>query len=210
MKQSLRLVTRPKTFFSQLQWSSQHWGILAAFLILAGIETHTGSQQIVNTQFAQLLELKLGVSSDVAVWLFTAVRLSLVIAGAFLVSFSVWFVGNLFGRRTSQRVLFRRLAVVFTVLLASYTLNHVSYLNPSLLYISWALGLWGAMLGYYAIKEQFGLAYSEAALIGIFGAIMAVSTWHYSNQFVQKTLHKQIEEVARTHSVRGGAVKSYR
>ncbi len=125
MKQGLRIFVKPGTFFNQLQWSSHHWLIMVAFLGIAAIETQVGRSHALYHNYALLLTGRLGLSLDAALWTITFAKLITMVVGAFAMSSVIWVIGSLFGRRTSRRVLFRRLSVVFTVLLGAYTAQHL-------------------------------------------------------------------------------------
>lgn len=192
MRQGMRLLTKPATFFNQLQWSTHHWIILVAFLGLATIETQVGRNQALYQAWALLLERRLGLSLDAALWVVTAFRLAILIAGSVAVSTVIWFVGHLFGRRTSKRVLFRRLAVVFTVLLAGYTASHLTGAYPALAFVSLVMYLWGLVLGYFAIREQFALNHLETVVVGLFALLLVSSSWHFSNHVIEKAARGQV------------------
>ena len=194
MKQGLRLFLNPASFFGQLQFSRHHWVLLLAFLGVATLETQVGRQHALYEMYANSLVNHVGLSWDAAIWTVTAVKLVVMLLGSFALSSFIWMVGNLFGRRTSKRVLFRRLAVVFTVFLAGYTANHMADNVPTLALVSLLLYVWGLVLGYYAIREQFELNHLETVVLGLFALLLVTTTWHFSNHAL---------EVAARDSVRG-------
>ena len=197
MKQGLRLVVRPGAFFNQLQWSTHHWLIMLAFLVIASIETHVGRQHLYFQVYAEMLTARFGLSYNMAIWVVTSVKMALMVAGTFALATAIWIVGNIFGRRTSKRVLFRRMAVVFTVLLAGYTANHLVNVYPVASIASIALYLWGVVLGYFAIREQFALNHVETIVIGAFALLMVSTSWHYSNQYMETTAKRHMVEVGK-------------
>lgn len=188
----MKLITKPGTFFNQLQWSSYHWFILVAFMVVAMVETQLGRDHHLYTALAQVAGNWLGTSADLGLWVVMFVRLATLLVGSFVLGVLVWFVGGLFGRHTSKRVLFRRLAVVFTVFLAGYLVHHLSKLNPNLAFVALGFYLWGMLLGYFAIREQFALNHLETIVIGLFLMIMVTSTWHFSHQALERVVAKDV------------------
>lgn len=195
MRQGLRLFVRPGTFINQLQWSTHHWLMLLSFLIIAAIESHVGRNQFYYELYSTLLSRRLGISWEQGLWLVTAIKLGVMLLGAFALAGSIWLIGNLFGRRTSRRVLFRRLSIVFTVLLAGYTVQHSSFIHPAVPFFTVALYLWGAVLGYFAIREQFALSHLEATVLGAFALLLISSVWHYSNHYMRDYAKSQLAYV---------------
>ena len=191
MKQGARFLFRPGTFFNQLQWSSHHWLILLAFTIIASVETHVGKSHVYYQVFADILVGKWGIPWNTALWLVTSLKIVVLLAGVFLLSSVVWVIGNLFGRHTSKRVLFRRLAVVFTVLLSAYTLSNLGSLSETLPLVASFLYVWSAALGFFAVREQFALTSPEALVLSVFAWLMVVSSWHFSRH--------AMEDIARVH-----------
>lgn len=196
MKQGIRLLVKPGTFFNQLQWSTHHWFILIAFLMIASIETHVGKSHLSYQVFADVMSARFAISWNEAIWVVTSLKLAFMLAGSFLLASFIWMVGNIFGRRTSKRVLFRRLSVVFTVLLAGYTLEHLSATHPDLGFVAMALYVWGSALGYFALKEQFALNHLETAVLGAFAMLVVVSSWHFANHAMESAAKIQSNELA--------------
>ncbi len=205
MKQGLRILYKPTTFFNQLQWSTHHWMLLAAFLGIAIVETQTGRQHALWLWSASVFEARLGVSLNVALWIVTFLKLTILLAGSFAIANTVWFLGSLFGRRTSRRVLFRRLSVVFTVLLAGYTASHFTGQVPYAMYVSYALSVWAVLLGYFAIREQFGLTHMETSVLGLFALFMALSSWHFTNHAWEKMVKQERDALARERTLERNA-----
>lgn len=194
MKQGLRIFVRPGTFFNQLQWSSQHWILLTTFLGVATVETLFGKHKPLYYEFAASLGHTLGLGFTQALWLILFGKLCGLLFGAYLIISFIWFVGNLLGERNSKRVLFRRLAVVFTVFLLAYTAQHLSITWPLLSFASLCLYLWGLVLGYYAIREQFGLNTVETVVVAAFALLLVTSSLHFSSHLVEQLA--QTDEVA--------------
>lgn len=201
MRQGLRIVTRPSSFFGQLQWSRHHWLIITTFLALAVVETHVGSHQQSHRIIAELLAAQTGWSFSFALGLLTAARLTVLLLAASAGTWVLWWIGNLFGQRSSRRVFFRRLAIVATVVLAGYTLRYFTDVSPTLEYAGWAVCAWGILLGYYAFKEQFGLTRVEAIVMGTFALVAAISSWQLSQDFVEQSVRQHLAHHAssRTH-----------
>ncbi len=192
MRQGLRFFIRPGTFINQLQWSSHHWFILLGFLIISAIESHVGRNQFYYDLYTTLVSRRLGITWDQALWLVTALKLGAMLVGSLFIAAAVWVAGNLFGRRTSHRVLFRRLAVVFTVLLAGYTVQQSGLTHPAIPFVTIALYFWGAVFGYFALREQFALSHLEALALGLFALLLLSTTWHYSNHFMRDFAKSQL------------------
>ena len=197
MKQGVRLLVKPGTFCNQLQRSTHHWIILIAFMIVASLETHLGQQHYFYQIFADVLSARFGITWNQAIWAVTSLKLAFMLAGSFILASFIWVVGNLFGRRTSKRVLFRRLAVVFTVLLAAYTAQHAGLNNEPYALLSMGLYAWGLILGYFAIREQFALNHLETVVLGLFALLVVVSSFHFSNHVMETAARTQILEVAK-------------
>jgi len=195
LKQGIRLFLNPASFFGQLQFSRHHWILLLAFLGVAAVETQVGRQHALYEMYANTLVNRAGMSWNAAIWTVTAAKLVVMLFGAIMLSSFIWMVGNLFGRKTSKRVLFRRLAVVFTVFLAGYTANHLADTMPWLALGSILFYVWGLVLGYFAIREQFELNHLETMVLGLFALLLVTSTWHFSNHVL---------EIVARDSVRAG------
>ena len=181
---------------NQLQWSRHHWFILLAFLMITGIEAHVGKQQGLYSAYAQILSTQLGLSWDLGLWIVVCAKLALVLFGAMVVASAVWFVGNFLGVNSSQRVLFRRLSVVFTLAMAAYTATHLISLYPWMETASLFLNMWAVLLGYFAIREQFELNHLETAFVGVFTALMVLCSWHYSNRVFEKSAQQYLTQLA--------------
>jgi hypothetical protein len=191
VRQGMRIFVKPGAFFNQLQWSRHHWLILFSFLLIAAIETHVGSQHALLDAYSQFLSTRFGIPFDIALWLAVCAKLVFMLTGALVVGHIIWFVGSFFGERNSKRVLFRRLAVVFTVTLAAFTASHLS---SSFLWMATAsqfLYLWSALLGFIAIREQFDLGFAETLVVGTLAALLVMGSWIFSNE--------QLEKMARNH-----------
>lgn len=202
MRQGTRFLFRPGTFFNQLQFSSHHWFILLAFAVVASLETHVGRSHVYYQIFANLLVAKYQIPWSTALWIVTSVKLVVFLFGAFVLSTAVWLVGSLFGRRTSKRVLFRRLSIVFTVLMSAYTISHLTSYHPSMPLISSFLYGWGALLGFFAIREQFALTTAKSLVLSVFGWLMVLSSWHYSREAMERYARAEWAQaqIAAAHS----------
>jgi hypothetical protein len=210
LKQVKRFFVSPGTFFNQLQWSPHHWFILISFLSLAVVETLVGKRQAVYEVYATFLQKNLGLSMNQALWVLLAGKLTILLAGAFIVASIIWVVGNLFGRHGSRRVLFRRLAVVFTVLLGAYTAQHLAALDPWFGILSAALYFWGLFLGYLALREQFSLTHMETAVVGGVALLRGTSARHYSHHLLEAALRSQVTQLAQRPTVGSGTVRHQR
>lgn len=193
----MRLFVKPGTFFNQLQWSTHHWIILIGFMIIASLETHIGKSHYYYQVFADVLSARTGLGWNQAIWVVTSIKMAIMIAGSFVLASFIWLVGNLFGRRTSKRVLFRRLAVVFTVLLAGYTLQHAPDTTQLAELGSYGLYLWGLVLGYFAIREQFALNHLETLVLGSFAFLVVTTSWHYANHFMESAARAEMQSLAK-------------
>jgi hypothetical protein len=197
VRQGLRLLVKPGTFFNQLQWSSHHWIILFLFLAVAAAETHIGKSQAIFQIFSDSLAAKSGLSIEMATWLVIAMKLSATLLASFILATVTWFLGSLFGRRTSKRVLFRRLSVVFTVFLAAYTLQQLALKQSHIDYIIAGFYVWGVVLGYFAIREQFALTHIETMVIGLFALMMLVTSFHFANHVLEKAARQELMSLAK-------------
>ncbi len=207
MKQFLRLVTSPGLFFNQLQWSSHHWFVIIAFLGLALIETHVGRAQNEFFQLAMWIHKSWSLNFNHALWVVLAMRLCFIALGAYAVTTSVWLVGNVFGQKTSRRVLARRLAVVFSVALAAYTAQYFVDSHPMFGVASLFLYVWSLLLGYFAIRENFSLTHLESVVVGLFAILMVTTTWHYAHHVLSnKVAHFTESEIKATQAQSTAAV----
>lgn len=199
MKQGIRLLLKPGTFFNQLQWSAHHWLILVGFLVAASVETQLGSDSRLFQWYADFLTIRYGLNLSLALWVVTAARLAFLLAGAWVVTVLIWIVGSLLGQHSSRRVLLRRLAVVFTILLAAFTSHHLSaeyeYASP----LSLALYAWGISLGYFAISEQFRLSRLQGVVVVLFAAMFITQLWRYSTVVLRVTAIEQANTLSKSN-----------
>jgi len=146
--------------------------------------------------YATFLSQNVGLSFDVSLWLVVTCKLFFMLIASFLAATSIWFVGNMVGEKNSQRVLFRRLSIVFTVALTAYTAHHLENAYEWMGTASFFLYFWSALLGYFAIREQFLLTHLETAFVGGFAILLVLSSWHLSNHFFESTAKKTLQEIA--------------
>ena len=85
-EQGMRFFAKPGTFMNQLQWSTHHWFFLTSFLILGVLETFTGSHQAIYQNFAYMIHNFTGVAFNIALGVVIAVKLILMLGGAFLIA----------------------------------------------------------------------------------------------------------------------------
>lgn len=196
MRQGVRFFVKPNTFVNQLQWSSHHTWLMIAFLLVAGVEAHIGRNHLLIENFADALSFRLGVGKDLAMWLMVSFKLICTVAAAFLITLAVWCVGSFIGHSSSQRVLFRRLSIVFTLVLTAHTARHLTHLYPWMETASLFGFFWAALLGFFSLREQFKVGFLETAFLGGFTALLVVSTWHYSNRFLEKNAHTISQQIA--------------
>ncbi len=197
VRQGVRLLVKPGAFFNQLQWSSHHWVILILFLAVAAVETHVGKSQAIYHVFVESVQMKTGIPAQMATWVVIAAKLAATLLAAFVLVLFTWCVGNLFGRRTSKRVLFRRMSVVFTVFLAAYTLSQIPIAEKWAGYTVTGLYVWGLVLGYFALREQFALTHVEGVVLGVFVLLTLVMSFHFSNHFLERSARHELMDMAR-------------
>jgi len=181
---------------NQLQWSSHHTWLLLAFLIVAGVEAHVGRNHALLSNFGEALAFRLGVSRDIGIWLMISLKLTVTLLTAYLISLAVWMVGSFLGSSSSQRVLFRRLSVVFTLIFMGYTATHLTHVFPWMETASLFIFFWAGLLGFFSLKEQFSLGFLETAFVGSLTAMLVFSSWHYSNRFVERNAQLISHEIA--------------
>jgi hypothetical protein len=197
VKQTVRLITQPKTFFSQLQWSTHHWFIMLTFLALALVETQTGAHVALYQRYAAVLSANFGLSLEASTWLIALAKLGIMLWGAASLASILYIVGSLFGRETSRRVFSRRIAVVFTVFLAGYTAQHGITQFPWLLAVTIGLYAWGLLLGYLALREQFELTHLETGVLGTFAILLVTLSWHITDHVIEAASRMPFMEVAK-------------
>jgi len=196
VRQGVRFFVKPNAFVNQLQWSSHHTWLLLAFLIIAGVEAHVGRNHQLISQFAEALASRLGVNHEIGMWLVISAKLICTLAAATLISFLVWIVGSFIGESSSQRVLFRRLSVVFTLVLAAYTSSHLTHVYPWMETAALFGYFWAALLGFFTLREQFRIGYLETFFVGGLTVLLVLSTWHFSNRYIEKNAHTISQEIA--------------
>ncbi|NBV51564.1 hypothetical protein EBR78_10170 [bacterium] len=196
MRQGVRFFVKPNAFINQLQWSSHHTWLLLAFLLVAGVEAHVGRNHHLVSAFAKALSFRLGLGQEISMWLMISLKLTATLIGAFLISVAVWFVGSCLGRSSSQRVLFRRLSVVFTLVFGAYTASHLTHIYPWMETASLFVFFWAALLGFFTLKEQFRLGLVQTAFVGGFTALLVLSSWHYSNRFLENNAQRISQQIA--------------
>jgi hypothetical protein len=179
---------------NQLQWSTHHWHILTAFLILATIETFSGTHQAFYQGYALLIQKQFSLSFDNALGIVVGTKLVLMLSGALAFSYLIWFVGGIMGKRTSKRVLLRRMTAALTFFLAGYVCSNFAVQTPVFEWVSYGLYAWGLILGYFSVREHFGLNTFETAVIGAFGLFVIISTWHFSSVFFTDFLNTQVAQ----------------
>lgn len=198
MKQGARIFFKPQQFFNQLQWSTHHWLILLTFLVVTGVESHLGSQSALYRWWAQALTQQTGLSFDITLWLVVSAKLAVILFASYLSATLIWLVGSLIGEKNSQRVLFRRLAIVFTVILSAYTAQHLKQFYPWMETVSFFLYTWGLLLGYFAIREQFALTHFETSVVGVFAIVLVVFSWIGTNRLMVTAAQRFNQEIAKT------------
>lgn len=196
MRQGVRFFVKPNAFVNQLQWSSHHTWLLLAFLIVAGVEAHVGRNHALIAQFADALSFRLGVSSEIGMWLIISLKLICTLVAASLISVLVWIVGSFIGQSSSQRVLFRRLSVVFTLVLTAYTASHLTHVYPWMETASLFIYFWAALLGFFSLREQFRIGFLETVFVGSLTVLLVLSTWHFSNRYLEKNAKIISNEIA--------------
>jgi hypothetical protein len=201
MRQLFRFFLSPATFVNQLQWSRNHTFILFAFLGVAFLESQVGVGRSLNLQLSWLLSNSTGIARDHALIAVIAGRVAFLFFGALSLGETLWWVGAKFGRQTSRRVLNRRLAVVLTVMLGSYTL----YAIPEALaqYGAAILLAWGLLLTYFTLREQFALTHFSAAVAGLVAVVFVMASWKVSDSIVKETasyaVADQLAHAKRNH-----------
>lgn len=201
MRNLFKFFLSPKTFFNQLQWSSRHYLILATFLGLAAVETYVGKHEQLYALFATLLQKRFHLSLNQALWAITFTKLLAMVSGAFIVSTILWTVAKFLGIHSSRRVLARRLAIVFTVLLGGYTLHHFANGSELIHYTVVGLYVWGSVLGYYALKEQFRLNYVEAVLASVATFLLVVGLWHFTTVTTMQVARSEVRKASHSDYV---------
>ena len=196
VKHGTKIFYKPQEFFNQLQWSTHHWLIMLVFLVVTAVEAHLGTQASLYHSLAYKISNFLPLSFDISLWLVVSAKLAVILLGSTLTANFIWFFGNIIGQKNSKRVLFRRLAVVFTVILSAYTASHLDSLYPWMSTLSFFLYVWGGLLGYFAIREQFALNHIETTVVGAFAALLVLTSWHYTNDFIQRYSQQAPQEIA--------------
>ncbi len=196
MKQPIRLLIKPTTFMNQLQWSRWHWLIISIFLGLGVIETFVGG----NIKFYEIISLKissfLGLSIDASFIFLLMIKLFIMLFVLFLISYIIWLIGGLFSNKASLRVLIRRFATAFSILLIGYILQFF-FPGKATVVLKYIFYFWGLILCFMLVKEQFNLAIIESLIVGCLAIIIAISTWYFSNAGIRKILNSHLHNQAK-------------
>jgi len=192
LKQVIRFFIRPATFINQLQWSRHHGMILLAFLGIALLESQIGVGRALNLQLSWLLAEGSGLDRDQALFLVMLGRMAFLLAAVFCASEAIWWLVARFGFQTSKRVLYRRLAVVSTMVLASYAM--FASIEPGAQLMGALFFGWGLILSYLTFREQYQFSQVTSLVLGILAVGAVEFTWQYSDQFVQNTASSQIAQ----------------
>lgn len=193
MKQPVRLIARPATFMNQLQWSRRHWFIISLFLGLGVIETFVG-RNIKSYEFiANRIQLIFGFREDISFIFLLVIKLFLMLFILFFISYFIWLVGGFFNHRASLRVLIRRFATAFSILLLGYI---IPFLLPGtfILLLKYGFYFWGITLSFFLVKEQFNLTFIESFVVGCLSVLIAISIWHFSNIGLSKIYKLKINK----------------
>lgn len=196
VKQGVRFFVKPSAFVNQLQWSSHHTWILILFAAVAALEAHIGRNHLVVEKLATALSYRLGIGQEIGMWLMVSLKLLFTLAISYVISIAIWFVGSFLGRSSSQRVLFRRLSVVFTLALIAHTAQHLTHLYPWVETARLFTGAWAVLLGFFTLKEQFRIGFLETVFVAGFTALLITSSWHYSHRFLARNAHSISQEIA--------------
>ncbi len=196
MKQVVRFFFSPATFINQLQWSRNHGLILLTFLGIAFVESQVGVGRSLNLQLSWLLSDRTGIARDQALFLVMGARMAFLFFGALSLSETLWWIGTRFGRHTSKRVLYRRLAVVLTIMLGSYTLYAVP--DATMQIVGAVMFGWGIILTYLTLREQFLLGRIASVVMGVAAAATIVLSWQISDRVMQTAAGYAVaDQVAR-------------
>ena len=189
MKQAIRLMTHPKIFFNQLQWSKNHLAILFSFLVITIIQTEVGKDLQLYSALIQPLMGQLNLSEEIATWLVTLLRIFLMIASFIGVVESLWLIGTLFTKQdpkhlsiqqNSKRVFYRRTAIVATIFLAGHTAHTLLYVHQGFGLIGILFYVWSMRLGYYAMQEQFHLKMKQLFLLALISLVIFLNSAYLS------------------------------
>jgi hypothetical protein len=192
LKQALRFFFDPATFVNQLQWSKNHSWILLAFLGIAVTESQVGTGRELNLQLSWLLSRWAGVGRDQALFAVMAARVAVLFFGALSLAETIWWVADWFGYSTSKRVLKRRLVVVLTVLLSSYSL--FSSTDPTIQNVALGLLAWALLLNIFTLREQFRIGTLQAALLGLLASGFILASWKVSDQILHQVAGNSIQQ----------------
>lgn len=206
MGQVNRFFLKPRAFVNQLQWSRNHWGLLGLFLALASLESFLGPQYSLHRAIAWRISQTLHVQLELAIVLWALGRALLVATLAGTVVFALSVVGGFVGRPSSSRVLLRRLAVVFTVILAGSMLERLAFVDPALVTVGWVAIGWGLMLGFLALREQFQVAALRASVLMAFAVFLSCMLWKVSEDSMRQAISKPLVKQHHVQKWRHGRV----
>ena len=169
MRQWMRLFIRPWTFFNQLQWSQHHYRILFFFFVLSWIQGMVYGYErwsLLATRYAASF---LGIKAEFAFVGVLFFRSAVMVLGLWGISWVAFFLGSFIGERGSFRVLFRRLAIVFSIYLVALIVEKSSWVGSSELryWLGMGFRLWSLVLGFFALYEHFHLEWASALLVMI-------------------------------------------
>lgn len=186
MKQGIRFFLKPSSFVTQLQWSSHHPWILAVFFLSALVETQLGPQGPVYAKLAVIFARDAALPLGLSIWILTFIKLAFLGVGAWFLTETIFFLGSLFGQPTSRRVLFRRLAIVFSLILLGQSALGLSESLPYAALLAGGFWIWALLLGFYTLREGFRLNGYEASAVGIFVLFLALGVWNFMSLSLQR------------------------
>jgi hypothetical protein len=63
---------------------------------------------------------------------------------------------------------------------------------------SLCLYVWGLVLGYFALREQFELNHLETVVLGLFALLLVTSSWHFSNHVLERVARETVRPTNHT------------
>jgi uncharacterized iron-regulated membrane protein len=61
---------------------------------------------------------------------------------------------------------------------------------------SFFIYFWAGLLGFFTLREQFRINYLETFFVGGVTVLLVLSTWHFSNRYLEKHAQVITQEIA--------------
>jgi len=198
----------PKRFINQLQWSSNHSWILGLFFTLSAVAFYFDfTIDPFYVRFVRWYSVAYDLPQMLVSVLLFAFRLSYLAVVLYGTTVLLWLVGRTLSRVSSQRVLLRRLAFSFGLVLLALSLNQWSHQYTELFWVSVTLFAWSVFYVVLTVREQFHGPWLETVLVSLVALLLLGGGLHIHETILDKaSAHAQA--VAKTNQIKSGIRKT--